>query len=198
MPNHQRAIEIFFDYVSPFPYLLNEYLIKHEVERRYELEVQWTPIFLGSLYPTNNHTPLNATDPRRARYSAIEAKRYAAELDVPVTGNLFRPVPVLRAGIAAARQGRFREFHTELYRRIQGRGEQPTDALLGDTIERVGGNAATLTAAMAAPDVKQELIDNAERAKQLDVFGVPFVFHDGEAFWGFSHFRYLLAKLDAA
>ncbi len=193
-----RKIQIYFDYVSPFPYFLNEYILKNDVGRRYDLAIEWTPVFLGGLHPDNNHTPLNATDPRRMNYSAFETKRYAKELGVPYVGTLFRPIPVLRAGIAAKHQGHFAAFHTELYRRTQGQGRTPDDSLLADTIRSVGGDGDLLLVAMQSPEVKKELIDNAECAGKHGVFGVPFVLYGDEPFWGYSHFPYLLRALDDA
>ncbi len=193
-----RNIQIYFDYVSPFPYFLSEFILKNDIERRYALSLEWTPVFLGGLHPDNNHTPYNATDPRRMAYSAFETKRYAEELHVPYVGTLFRPIPVLRAGIAAKRQGRFAAFHVELYRRIQGQGRTPDDALLTDTIRSVGGDGDLLLSAMQSPDVKRELIDNAEAAKKHGVFGVPFVLDGDQPYWGYSHFPYLLRELDNA
>ena len=81
-------IEIFFDYISPFPYFLNEYILQNDVVNRYNLTVEWTPVFLGTLHPENNNMPLNATDPRRIAYSAVEVKRYVEELNIPYVGQL--------------------------------------------------------------------------------------------------------------
>ncbi len=106
----------------------------HDAERRYDLVAQRAPVFLGSLYPENNHTPHNATDPSRMSCGAVEVKRHANELSAPGMGALLRPIPALRAALAAKRQDRFREFHTELNRRTQGQGLAPDDALFADTI----------------------------------------------------------------
>jgi 2-hydroxychromene-2-carboxylate isomerase len=191
-------LAIYFDYISPFPYFLNERILKDDLEARYPLEIEWIPVFLGGLHPANDHTPLNATDPRRWKYSAVEAQRYSRELGVAYTPNMFKPIPVLRAAIAAGRQGLFRAFHSELYRALQGKGLAPDDALLSGLIANLGGDGKRLLEDMQRPEVKQALIANGERAKGDDVFGVPFVIHNQQPYWGYSHFDYLLRDLDAA
>jgi 2-hydroxychromene-2-carboxylate isomerase len=191
-----RDVTIYFDYVSPFPYLLNEYLIKHDVVQRYDLKLEWVAIFLGSLWPELGHLPPTAADARKTRYVMIEAHRYAEELGVSYRANFFKPIPSLRAVLAAKRQGCFADFHTALARELQGQGSVPDEDLFRRIISSVGGDADALIADMNSAPIKQELIDNAERAKKEQVFGVPFAIYKDQPYWGYNHFPYLMKVWD--
>jgi 2-hydroxychromene-2-carboxylate isomerase len=191
-----NKLDIYFDYVSPFPYLLNEYILKNKTEEKYSLDIEWIPIFLGGLWPQTNHTPPNASDERKMRYTAIEAKRYADDLGVNYQMNLFKPIPVLRATLAAKKQNLFKYFHTALYRQIQGLGQTPDEALFAKTIMELGGNAERLLQDMGSAEIKNELLANAQKALANDVFGVPFVIYDKQPYWGYNHFPYLLKELE--
>ncbi len=191
-----RKLDIYFDYVSPFPYLLNEYILKNKIEKTYGANIEWIPVFLGGLWPQTNHIPPNATDERKLRYTAIEAKRYADDLGVNYQMNLFKPIPVLRAALAAKKQNLFKDFHTALYRKIQGQGITPDETLFAQIIAECGGNGEQLLQDMTSAEIKQELIANSQRALANDVFGVPFVIYDKQPYWGYNHFPYLIKALE--
>jgi 2-hydroxychromene-2-carboxylate isomerase len=190
-----KQAKIYFDYVSPFPYFLNEFILKNEIESRYEIRFDWIPVFLGGLWPNNNNMPSNASDTRKMNYLGYETKRYAEELGIPHAGNFFKPIPVLRTAIAAKRQGLFEPYHTQLYRRLQGQGQTPDNDLFADIIKSVGGNPEQLLQDVNSPEVKQELIANGEEAIKQEVFGVPFVIYEQKPYWGYNHFPYLLKEL---
>ena len=96
---------------------------------------------------------------------------------------VFKEFPILgeasvlasRAALAAAKQGKYAEFHIAL---MAGRGE-PTEAGIARTAETVGLDVARLFADMKAPDIEAIVRANRRLAQAIGVTGTPaFVIGD--------------------
>ena len=180
-------IEFYFDFSSPYSYLASEQI--ERLAAKYGRKVAYKPMLLGAAFKTSGMAPL--TDiPLKGDYSRRDFARSARYAGVPF--NMPNPFPV--ATVTAARAllwvqqahpERANDFVHALLRAyfVQGRniGDAPVVAQVADEL---GLDTATMALAVQDPAVKDRLKRTVDEAIARGVFGAPFMFVDGEPFWG--------------
>ncbi|MGH6913873.1 MAG: 2-hydroxychromene-2-carboxylate isomerase [Geminicoccales bacterium] len=180
-------IDFYFEFASPYGYLASTRI--DEIGARHGREVTWRPIMLGAAFKRTGALP-NVQVPMKGDYMLRDLPRFARLLGVP-----FRVPPVMPANSLAASRAFVwlepgdpalaRRFAKTVFAAHWGEGrdigapDQVADIAAIVGIERNG-----LLAAIADPAIKQRLKDRTEAAIECGVFGSPFIFVDGEAFWG--------------
>lgn len=86
--------------------------------------------------------------------------------------------PAARAALAAAEQGKFWEFHDELF----AAAPQLNPAAIDKIAKQLGLNLDKFKADMASPAITQKLNKDLADAKQLGVTGTPTIFVNGVKF----------------
>ncbi len=180
-------IDFYFEFASPYGYLASTQI--EDLGARHGREVAWHPIMLGAAFKETGARPLTQT-PLKGPYLRQDVPRFARLLGVP-----FREPPVMPANSLAASRAfvwlepdepelakRFAQavFHAHwgLGQDI-GAPEQVAEIASPLAIER-----GALLEAVADPSVKDRLKLATAAAIERGVFGSPFVFVDGEPFWG--------------
>jgi 2-hydroxychromene-2-carboxylate isomerase len=192
-------LEYVFDYPSPYAYLASTRL------KTLGIDAEHTPIDILTVMKAVNNQPTPACPPK-ARYTAMDAARWAALYGVPLEINW--------ALLAAARDGSF-EWHVltrgALVARDLGLMEAYSTAVFGaiwaepaDLTSEQGRRAVLRKAGIDIPDL-WERASTAEIGAQLDannrqaiergVFGVPTFLVDGELFFGNDRLDMALARL---
>jgi 2-hydroxychromene-2-carboxylate isomerase len=188
-----KQIEFLFDYGSPFSYLANIQL--PGFAKRNAAAVIYRPILLGAvLKATGNSSPM--TVPAKARYFAVDMRRWAARYGVmlklnphPFMGNT---LSLMRGAVAAQRLGVFGAYHEAVYRATWAEGlDLGEQAVLSGVLQRAGVNLADLFAAAERQEVKDDLRRNTEDAVARGVFGAPTFFVGDEMFWGNDRFDFV-------
>lgn len=182
-----KPLEFFFDFSSPYAYLASEKI--EAIATKFGRTVAYKPMLLGAIFKTTGGAPL-VEIPLKGVYSKFDMERSARYLGV----TLKFPTPFPVGTVAAARallwlqsQGSakavswvhkvFRAYFTE------GRNiSEP--AVLGELATEMGIDAAALAAGCQEPPIKDKLKALTDEALARGVFGAPFVFVDGEPFWG--------------
>ena len=168
----------YFDFISPFAYL-------HL--RRFDrlpagLDVEFVPVLFAGLLKAHGHKgPAEIPEKRRQTYRMCVwlAREQGIEMRFP-PAHPFNPLHALRLAIAA---GPTRAHVEEVFAAIWTRGEDVNaPANFNALAARLG--VANPQAAIARPEVKQQLIANTERALARGVYGVPTFDVGGELFWG--------------
>jgi len=166
----------YFDLISPF-----SYLHYHRLRSlRGRLQIQAVPVlFAGLLKHWGTKGPAEIP-PKRLHtyhYCVWAAKRQGLAFRMPPR-HPFNPLPAQRLLVAlgATDQAVEAAFHF-----VYGEGRDPEHefAALG---ERLGASGAA--AMVAAPDVKQQLVANTQRAVASGVFGVSTLVIRDRIFWG--------------
>ncbi|HVP28428.1 MAG TPA: 2-hydroxychromene-2-carboxylate isomerase [Myxococcota bacterium] len=177
-----RALEIYFDYRSPFAYLLSEVI--EEVATRHGVTPVWKPVDLHVLADSDQP----AYGPSKAAYVVTDARRTAEYYGVPILPP--QPFPVssnlaLRTAIVARQHDAFDAFHRAVFRAawVEQR-DIGSEAVLADVIRGVGGDPAAWLARARSLDVDDRLREFSTEARERKVFGVPTMLLDGEMFWG--------------
>jgi 2-hydroxychromene-2-carboxylate isomerase len=188
-----KQFEFLFDYGSPFSYLANIQL--SGFAKRNGAAVIYRPILLGAvLKATGNSSPM--TVPAKARYFAVDMRRWAARYGVMLKLNphpfMANTLSLMRGAVAAQRLGVFAAYHDAIYRAAWAEGlDLGEQAILGGVLQRAGVNFAHLIAATERQDVKDELRRNTEDAVARGAFGAPTFFVGDEMFWGNDRFDFV-------
>jgi 2-hydroxychromene-2-carboxylate isomerase len=192
-------LEYVFDYPSPYAYLASTRL------KTLGIDAEHTPIDILTVMKAVNNQPTPACPPK-ARYTAMDAARWAALYGVPLEINW-----ALRA---AARDGSF-EWHVLTRGALVARGlglmEAYSSAVFGaiwaepaDLTSEQGRRAVLRKAGIDIPhlwerastaEIGAQLDANIRQAIECGVFGVPTFLVDGELFFGNDRLDMALARL---
>ena len=180
-------IEFYFDFSSPYGYLAS-----HQIEAiaaRHGRQVRWRPYLLGVAFKETGQKPL-VEQPLRGPYHQHDFVRSARRIGVPFQ----LPTPFPFAGMAPSRAFYWLEerdgdlakrFARKAYDRIFGEGRGVADAVaVADVAALLGIDSAALTAGINDPAIKERLRAETDAAIKRGVFGSPFIYIDGEPFWG--------------
>jgi 2-hydroxychromene-2-carboxylate isomerase len=180
-------IEFYFDFSSPYSYLASEQI--EPLAAKYGRKVAYKPMLLGVAFKTSGMAPLTEI-PLKGDYARRDFARSARFVGVPF--NMPNPFPV--ATVTAARAllwlqqahaSRATDFVHALLRAyfVQGRnvGDAPVVAQVADEL---GLDTGAMALAVQDPAIKDQLKRTVDEAIARGVFGAPFIFVDGEPFWG--------------
>jgi 2-hydroxychromene-2-carboxylate isomerase len=184
-------IQIYFDFSSPYGYLGSEKI--EALAARHGRTVDWHPMLLGIAFKTTGSQPLTSV-PIKGDYAKRDMERSAR-----FHGVAFRlPSKFPIATQAPARIVLWQREHDQasvgnlvkaLYRayfvldRDIGDPDIAADVAAESGLDRQAARGAVDDAA-----VKDALRREVDAAMAKGVFGSPFVFVDGEPFWGIDHF----------
>ena len=181
-------IDFYFDFSSPYSYLLSERI--DDLAGRFGRKVRWHPILLGAVFKTTGSVPLTSQVPAKASYWLIDFERSARFMGIPyrhpdqfplATQNAARAYYWLHGQDCALA----RSFAHAAFRALfaDNRDISTTQAVL-DIAARLGVDRVALAAALHDPAIKERLKDEVDRAIKIGVFGAPTVLIDGQPFFG--------------
>ena len=182
-----QPIDFYFEFASPYGYLASTQV--DALAERHGRTALWHPIMLGAAFKETGARPLMQT-PLKGPYLLHDVPRFARLLGVPLTLPPVMPMNSLAASRACvwleeddpAEAKRLAEalFHAHWGEgRDLGAPEAVADVAAGLGIDRVA-----LLAALADQRIKDRLKEQTQAAIERGVFGSPFIFVDGEPFWG--------------
>ncbi len=182
-----KPIEFYFDFSSPYSYLLSEQI--EAVAGKYGRSVTYKPILLGAAFKVTGLGPLLAV-PLKGEYSARDLARSARFAGISY--RLPEPFPI--STVAAARallwlqstgSAKSVPFVHQVFRAYFAQGRNVSEpAVLVEIAGELGIDPQALLAATQDAAIKERLRAAVDEAIARGVFGAPFVFVDGEPFWG--------------
>jgi 2-hydroxychromene-2-carboxylate isomerase len=185
--NVAAPIEFYFDFSSPYGYLASTKI--DELAARFGSEAAWRPFLLGVVFKTTGQSPLTE-QPMRAPYSLHDFTRSARLLGVPFRMPEPFPFPSQAACRAVYWAGdrdpaKGKALANAIYHAAfgDGRDVRSPEAVVAIAAS-IGIDGDALSAALDDPVVKERLKTETEAAMKRGVFGSPFIFVDGEPFWG--------------
>ena len=187
----KAPIEFYFDFSSPYGYLAS-----HKVDAlaaKHGRGVDWRPMLLGAVFKQTGAAPLTMV-PLKGKYSKRDFLRSAR-----YHGIDFRmPSPFPIATQAAARivlwlkandPGLAAPVAKALFRGYFFDNRDISNAdIAADVAAAAGADRARVRASIDDPAIKEALRRDVDGAIARGVFGSPFVFVDGEPFWGLDRF----------
>jgi 2-hydroxychromene-2-carboxylate isomerase len=196
-----KQVEFFFDFGSPTSYLAYMQLPKIAIESH--AEIVWRPMLLGGVFKaTGNASPV--TIPAKGRWMWDDIARWAKRYGVALATNPYFPINTLTlmrgaVGLQMRQPGEFLRYVDVVFRAMW---ETPCNlgdaAVLGETLQKAGFDAAAFTALVGDPEVKAKLIANTEEAVARGVFGAPTMFVGAQMFFGQDRLEFVREALQNA
>ena len=182
-----EPIDFYFEFASPYGYLASTQI--DAIGERHGRAVVWHPIMLGAAFKETGARPLMHT-PLKGPYLLHDVPRFARLLGVPLTLPPVMPMSSLAASRACVwleedDPAQARSLAKALLHAHWGEGRDlgAPDAV-ADVAAGLGIDRAALLAALADQRIKDRLKEQTQAAIERGVFGSPFIFVDGEPFWG--------------
>jgi len=180
-----KQIDWYFDFISPFAYLVSQSL------QRLPDEVEVRPraiLFAGLLKHWETKGP--AEIPAMRRYTFRHIRWLADKHRIPLTlppVHPFNPLKLLRLCIALENSA---EVVQRLFRFVWSEGGSSDNPEQWQSLaDELGVN--DIDTLVGSQSVKQQLADDTRLAIQLGMFGVPTFVVDEEMFWGFDAIDFL-------
>lgn len=180
-------IEFYFDFASPYSYLASEKI--EAIAARYGRTVAYKPTLLGVAFKAAETRPL-VDYPLKGDYARHDFARSARYAGVPFKLPEKFPIATVNAarallwlqGTGSAKAVSFvhRTFRTYF---VDGRDINDPE-VLADIADDLGIDKKAMLAALQDPAIKEKLKAAVDESVKRGVFGAPFVFVDGEPFWG--------------
>lgn len=181
------ALQFVFDYRSPYAFLASSQL------PALADAIDYFPIDILAVMRKVNNQP-SPECPAKARYSALDAGRWARLYDLPMAPNtaLFKALRtgefdgawLSRAALAALELGVFESVHTALFNAIWAGSDDLVSARGRADFLRGQGIDADIWGLAESPAIREKLASNDDVAAARGVFGVPSFFVGEELFFG--------------
>jgi 2-hydroxychromene-2-carboxylate isomerase len=187
-------VEIFFDYRSPFAYLLHEVLPGADLPEGTSFE--WRPIDLLQLESFSGGLPY--TDKKRA-YVFVDVTRQAAFHGIET--RMPQPFPVeselaLRVALVAGAEPGFPAVHGALFRAAwREQRDLASEEVLGACLREGGLDPEPWLARARSEESRSLLARCCAEADAAGVFGVPTLRTGDELFWGLDSLPVLAWRL---
>jgi 2-hydroxychromene-2-carboxylate isomerase len=185
-------IEFYFDLSSPYGFLAAQRI--DALATKHGRTVDWRPVLLGAVFKETGMAPLTEIPlkgeyskrdfARSARFHGIEGFRQPSRFPIPtqVPARIILWLkgrdPALAARVAKAFFRAYFVDDTDI-------SDPATAAAIA---AKEGVDAAAARAAVDDPAMKDALKQEVATAIARGVFGSPFIFVDGEPFWGLDRF----------
>jgi 2-hydroxychromene-2-carboxylate isomerase len=184
-----QPIEFFFDFPSGYSFFAA--LEIDALAARHGREVRWRAFSLGTAFKLTQSQALTRT-PLKAEYTALDWARVGKIKGLKVSvpdGHPHAGLPALRSfhWLDGRDPSLAKRFALAVYARYFGGALAIDDpeAVVAVAAE-LGADARELSAALDDPELKARVRAVGEEAVARGVFGAPWVFVDGEPFWGWD------------
>lgn len=195
---HPTQATFYFDFISPYAYLLWHRLQNLTPEQSSRLDLSYRPVLFAGLldhWGQKGPAEIEAKRTHTYRQTYSMAEQFSIPFKMP-DAHPFNPLSALRLALAADNT---RKAIDSIFCSIWVDGHRPDSpagfSAIVSALDFEGGESAAREQ-IASPDVKRELQENGALALEQKVFGVPTIVVDGEIFWGFDSFDMLFHFLD--
>jgi 2-hydroxychromene-2-carboxylate isomerase len=187
-----EPLKLYFDYKSPFAYLASQRAF--ELPERFQISLHWIPYLLRLKGPGQR----SIYSDWKAQYSYADARRFANRrggFKVMGPRKIYDSTPALLGGLFAQREGFFRPYTEEVYRRFfERRLEIDRPEEIAGLIAELGGSAEAY-AGYRTQEGELALEAAIAQGHADHVFGVPLFIVRGEQFWGNDRMALLEERL---
>jgi 2-hydroxychromene-2-carboxylate isomerase len=181
-------LDFYFDFSSPYAYIAAMRI--DAVAARHGRQVDWRPMLLGVAFKIAGTQPLTQY-PLKGDYSKHDFSRSAREHGIAFNMPVNFPLATQAAarGVLWLKQHQPEQavpFAKAIYTAyfVEGRDISSPDTVVA-IAETLNIDGAALRAGFESPEIKAALKDSIDDAvNKRGVFGAPFIFADGEPFWG--------------
>jgi 2-hydroxychromene-2-carboxylate isomerase len=176
-----EPLKLYFDYKSPFAYLASP--LAFDLPVRFDVSLRWIPYLLRLKGPGER----SVYSDWKAQYSYADARRCANQrggFKIMGPQKIYDSTPALLGGLFAQREGFFRTYTEEVYRRFfERRLEIDRPEEIAKLIAELG-HSAQAYAQYSGSEGAAALEAAISEGHADHVFGVPLFIVRGEQFWG--------------
>ena len=184
-----KTIELIFDFVSPNAYQIWGPL--NDVAERTGATIEVTPVFLGGMHKLTGNAPPFMRDAEvkgKNEYAMLEMNRFIKKHGLTKFQMNpkfpFNTVTLQRLLLTVEPEERGKLIEA-LNVGMWENGLDMTDLeVVGKLLQDAGYDAKALLEKTQDADVKQQLMDNTEKAVERGAFGIPTMYIDGEMYFG--------------
>jgi 2-hydroxychromene-2-carboxylate isomerase len=180
-------LEFYFDFSSPYGFLASAKI--EEIAARHGRTVDWNPILLGAVFKVSGQQPLLQI-PLKGDYTRHDLLRFARLWNTPIA----MPPAFPFSGVAPSRAFHWLKGHDPARAvafckaAFAAAWQEGRDISRSETVAEIAAGLGVpredMLAGLIEPEVKAALRSSVDAAIARGVFGSPFVFVDGEGFWG--------------
>jgi 2-hydroxychromene-2-carboxylate isomerase len=191
-------VDFYFEFASPYGYLASTQI--DALAARHGRTVAWRPIMLGAAFKETGARPLMQT-PLKGPYLLHDVPRFARLLGVPLKLPPVMPMNSLAASRACLwldedNPARAKSLAKAVLQAHWGEGRDlGAPEAVAEVAAGFGIDREALLAAVADQRIKDLLKERTQAAIERGVFGSPFIFVDGEPFWGADRLPHIEAWL---
>jgi 2-hydroxychromene-2-carboxylate isomerase len=181
------TLHFWFEFASTYSYLA-AWRVEAEARAR-SVEVRWEPFLLGPIFAAQGwkDSPFNIY-PVKGRYMWRDMERLCAAQGLPLRRPSVFPrngLLAARVSCAAQREPWLPGFVRAVYRANFGEDREiSAPEIVGELLKAQDLAADEWLARAKAPETKQRLREQTERAIALGIFGAPSFTVGEELFWG--------------
>ncbi len=182
-------LSFFYDFVSPYTYLAATQI--DALAEKHGVELSWEPALLGGIMKATGNTP-PAGVAARADYMMQDLVRWAELYGVPFEFSPHFPLNTMAAmraalGVRLRAKDGFAAFNRQVFRAAWVEKKNVADKdVLSDVATQCGIAPEIVLAANDAPNIKDLLKEQTQRAVSLGAFGMPYVVvEEGESREGY-------------
>ena len=196
-----RAIDFYFDFVSPYSYLAITQL--PALARQHGAEIVYKPFRLLELMKLVGNRPTTVECKNKLRYAGADLGRWAARYGVSLHRNphqsKFDSALLLRGALIAADDGEAAPYVSAVFGAVwNGERDLSHHAELVDVLEKAGLAGEKLLERAASDEVAARLDRETAAAAERGVFGSPTFVVGDELSFGNDRLDCVAAALAAA
>ena len=183
-------VQFLFDFGSPNAFLVHRVI--PAIEQRTGVRFAYVPILLGGLFKlTGNQSPAAAFAGIKIKpeYNRLEMQRFLARHGI--ADFVFNPhfpvntLQLMRGAVAAQELAVFGRYVDAIYDAMWTEGlDLGQPEVVAATLTAAGLPVEPLLALSQAPEIKQRLLDNTQRAFERGAFGSPSFLVGNELYFG--------------
>jgi 2-hydroxychromene-2-carboxylate isomerase len=196
-----RAIEFYFDFVSPYSYLAITQL--PALARVHGAEIVYKPFQLLELMKLVGNRPTTVECKNKLRYAGADLRRWAAKYGVSIHRNphqsKFDTALLLRGALVAADDGAAAAYVSEVFGAMwNSERDLSVHAELVRLLEQAGLAGEKLIERAVSAGVAARLGRETAAAAERGLFGSPSFVVGDELFFGNDRLEFVAAALAAA
>jgi 2-hydroxychromene-2-carboxylate isomerase len=180
-----KHVDLYFDFVSPYPWLASHQLSK--LRGCTAAKFCFVPVLFAALL--DHHSNMGPAEiPAKRRYTFQDTQRWALHLGLEFKSppaHPFNPLKPLRVTSAIDNADLREVLAVRLLDAAWSEGRDITsDSVINEVADSIGLNGQELLGKAQTVEVKERLRLQTDRAIEAGVFGVPSFVVNGEIFWG--------------
>tara|TARA_B100001123_G_C15288426_1_gene1016518 strand:- start:1015 stop:1605 length:591 start_codon:yes stop_codon:yes gene_type:complete len=190
-----KPFDFFFDFISPYSYLAHKQI--RNIESKYNIEINYKPIFLGGLLNLSEiRAP--ALIPSKAKFMIKDCKLFAEKLNIKFKFNSYFPIQTLnlmRGALIAEEEMKTNIYIDKFFDSYWKDGLNLNDQKIVDEILKgLNFNLEKFKIKISNQNIKDELKKRTTDAFVRGIFGAPSFIINNKVFWGQDRLEFVLKE----